>query len=187
MKKSKIIIGYIFIVIGISLFLSKRIVENNKKILESNKIEYTLEKEISYHKKEETYDAILSIPKINLRKGIYSKSDKRNNIEENVMIHFDSTYPNEEKSNIILIAHSGSGPKAIFKSLDKLDNDSLVEFYYDHTKYVYKIDNIYCVEKTGSIDLKLDNKKRINLITCDSKDKEKQVVYSGYLIDEIKY
>lgn len=188
MNKSKIIIGYIIICLGLFLYLSKKIIDNNREILENNKVEYTLEKEISYHKIENTYDAILSIPKIILKKGIYSKGDIRNNIEENIMIHNDSIYPNKDDSNVILIAHSGSGPKAIFKDLEKLDTDSLVEFYYHHTKYVYKIDNIYCVNKTGSIDLEIkDNKKRITLITCDSKNKNKQVVYTGYLIDEIKY
>ena len=50
-----------------------------------------------------------------------------------------------------------------------------------------KIDNIYCIDKTGKAIIKKDNKKTITLITCDSNDKTKQVVYIGYLIDEIKY
>jgi len=176
------IIGIVLLSIALSLNIYTKINTRNSIISESNKIEATLKKEVNYRYVDNYYDAILSIPKINLKKGIYSKEDKRNNIEENIMIHKDSN-----PDNIILIAHSGSGEKAIFKDLKYLDTDSLVEFYYQHTKYVYKIDNIYCIAKTGKAIIKKENKKTITLITCDSKDKTKQVVYIGYLIDEIKY
>ena len=188
MKKIRLILGYLLIVIGISINIYNLYKEKDKRIIEKNKIAYTLEKEVSYRKIDNTYDAVLSIPKIDLKKGVYSINDKRNNIEENIMIHKDSIYPDSNNSNVILIAHSGTGPKAIFKELNKLDKDSLIEFYYKHTKYVYKINDIYSVNKNGSIGLRNDiNKKTITLITCNSLDKSKQDVYIGYLIDEIKY
>ncbi len=187
MKTIKII-GFILITTGASLNIYNKIDERNKIIRESNKIESTLKKEVNYRYVDNSYDAILSIPKINLKKGIYTIDDKRNNIEENIMVHKESIYPDQNNSNIILIAHSGSGEKAIFKDLKNLNDDSLIEFYYHHTKYVYKIDTIYCIEKTGEASIKKNgNKKTITLITCDSNDKTKQVVYIGYLIDEIKY
>ena len=87
-----------------------------------------------------------------------------------------------------IMGHSGSGKKAFFKDLKELDTDSLIELYYKHAKYVYKIDKIYKVLKTGTINIENDsNKKAVTLITCDSNNKEKQIVYIGYLIDEIKY
>ena len=90
--------------------------------------------------------------------------------------------------NLILIAHSGSGEKAYFKNLNMLDNDSLIEYYYDHIKYTYKISNIYKVDKTGTVNIKRDReKKSITLITCCQNDKSKQLVFIGYIIDEIKY
>jgi len=187
MKISKII-GYSLIVAGITLNINKLIIKRSTEITEKNRVEYTLEKEISYKEKDETYDAILEIPLINLKKGIYKKEDKRNNIEENIMIHDSSIYPDIDNSNIILIAHSGTGEKAFFKDLYKLNNDSLIKFYYHHTKYIYKIDKYYLVDKAGDIEIERDrNKKTITLITCDSKDKSKQTVYIGYLIEEIKY
>lgn len=183
-KKIFLIIIVLIVILDFKDIYSKY----NKKINENNKIEYTLNREINYIFKDNLYDGILKIPKINLKKGIYKISDKKNNIEENIMIHKSSTYPNHDNSNLILIAHSGSGEKAYFKDLNKLDNNSLIEYYYDHVKYTYKIDKFYKVDKTGKISIKRDKeKKTITLITCDSSDKTKQLVYIGYIVDEIKY
>lgn len=186
MSKNKILL---IIILFIILFDFKQIyTKYNNKVTENNKIEYTLNKEINYKVKDDLYDGVLIIPKINLKKGIYKISDKRNNIDENIMIHKSSSYPNFNNSNLILIAHSGSGEKAYFNDLDRLDSDSLIEYYYNHIKYTYRIDSIYKVDKTGMVNIKRNNKiKTITLITCDKLDKTKQVVYIGYVIDEIKY
>ena len=186
----KIRFGYLLLIIGIILTANNYISERKEIFIEKNKIDYTLEKEVGYYKKniEDTYDAILHIPQINLKKGIYEKDSKHNNIEENVTIHNTSDYPNNEDSNLILIAHSGTGKKAFFKDIDKLNEDSLIEFYYQRKKYIYKIDNYYMIEKNGSAKIKRDTtKKTITLITCNEKDKTKQLIYIGYLIDEISY
>ena len=183
-KKKVLIILIIFMLIS----FEKTYIKYNKTIIEKNKIEYTLNNKTNYRVKKDLYDGILIIPKIKLKKGIYKKEDKRNNIEENIMIHNSSTYPNIDKSNLILIAHSGSGEKAYFKDLNKLDTDSLIEFYYDNIKYVYKIADIYKVDKTGQVNIKRNQeKKTITLITCDMKDKTKQIIYIGYILDEISY
>lgn len=184
----KRIISYVLVIICIIYNTTNLVIEKNKEVETKNKVEYTLEKEISYKEKKDTFDAVLVIPKINLKKGIYKINDKRNNIEENIMLHYSSTYPDTTNSNFILIAHSGSGNKAYFKDLNKLDTDSLIEIFFKHTKYIYKIDKYYKIEKNGKALIDRDkNKKTITLITCDSKDKTKQLVYIGYLIDEIKY
>ena len=182
MKKIRLLVGYFLILTGILINLFSLYNVKKEKNIENNKIAYTLEKEVKYREIDDTYNSILSIPKINLKKGIYSVLDNRNNIEENIMIHKDSNI-----NRIILIAHSGTGDKAFFKDLDKLDYDSLIEYYYNHTKYVYKVNDIYEVEKRGVINLKNSNKKTINLITCNEHDKTKQIVYMATLIDEIKY
>lgn len=183
-------VGYLFLIIGTLMLSHELVSERRNIIIEKNKIEYSLQKESSYLKKEitDTYDAILHIPKINLKKGIYDKDDERNNIEENVTIHKLSNYPHEENSNVILMAHSGSGKKAFFKDINKLDNDSLIELYHQRVKYIYKIDNNYEIDKNGTASIKRDtNKKTITLITCNQKDKSKQLIYIGYLIDEIEF
>lgn len=183
-------LGYLFVIIGTVFTISTYVMERNQIVNEKNKIAYSLQKQTGYPKgnTEDTYDMILSIPQINLKKGIYSKEDKKNNIEENVTIHQQSEFPNQENSNVILMAHSGNSKKAFFNDLGKLNQDSLIEFYYQRTKYIYKIDHYYSELKTGTLSINRDIlKKTITLITCSQKDKSKQLVYIGYLIDEIEY
>lgn len=181
--------GYCLLVLGTLLVINQYMSKREEFTLEKNKIFYTLQEQTGYLKREEdTYDMILSIPQINLKKGIYDKGNGKNNIEENVTIHEQSDYPDKENSNVILMAHSGIGKKAFFTDLVKLNEDSLIEFYYQKTKYVYKIDHYHSVEKIGTVSIqKNPNKKTITLITCSQKDKSKQLLYVGYLIDEIKY
>ncbi len=181
--------GYCFLLLGIITIGYQYLSEQYQLEKEENKIEITLQKEVGYIKEEvDTYDAILEIPQIHLKKGIYQKNDKRNTISENVTIHQDSTYPTEEGSNVILMAHSGSGEIAFFNDLEKLNTDSLIEFYYQNTKYVYLIDHYYQIMKNGYATIDRDKtKKTITLITCSQKDKNKQLVYIGYLIDEVNY
>lgn len=196
--KAKKIITILLIVTGM-LTLSNRYRSSRiEKIVENNKITYTINQQQNYNQQQldknkssldtdDLYDGILSIPQINLKKGIYKKDDIRNNIEDNVTIHKSSTYPDNASSNIILIAHSGTGKKAFFNNIDKLTKDSLIEFYYHGTKYVYKIDKNYQVLKNGTVLIDRNEKnKTITLITCVKNDKTKQLVYIGYLIDEIK-
>lgn len=182
-------IGNLLLILVSLMLCFEYVYERKKEIVESNKISYSLAKETGYLEKKnvDTYDGVLSIPYIDLKKGIYKKDDDRNNIDENVTIHNKSNYPNEENSNLILMAHSGSGDNAYFNDLDNLNNDSLIEFYYNKVKYVYKIDNYYEIDKNGLASIKRNNtKKTITLITCSKKDKTKQLIYIGYLIDEIK-
>lgn len=183
-------IGYLLLITGTIIISNDYIKERKEIITEKNKIEYTLQKQIGYLAKEniDTYNMILSIPQIKLKKGIYEKVDTRNDIEKNIQIHKKSAYPNQENSNVILMAHSGTGKKAFFKDLNKLNKDSLIELYFDKAKYIYKIDNYYIINKSGIATIKRDNtRKTITLITCDQNDKTKQLIYIGYLIDEIKY
>ena len=186
---NKKIIGYVLIITGIFIFSYKMI---NKRIViekEKNKISYSLNKEINYRylDMDNLYDMVLVIPSINLKKGIYKKDNKKNDISINVAINKDSDYPDKDNSSVILMAHSGSGSNAYFNNLTKLNNDSLIELYYNHKKYIYKFDYSYCVLKTGKINIREESKKTISLITCSRDDKKIQVVYVGYLIDEIEY
>lgn len=180
--------GLIISLLGVFLFSYQNITNHKKIEKEENKIFQTLAKETGYnYKNNDTYDGIIEIPQINLQKGFFQKNDKRNNINENITIHNMSTYPNEDNSNLILMAHSGNGEKAYFNDLTKLNTDSLIKIYYQNIKYTYKIDKYYEVTKTGDVSIKRNiNKKTITLITCSQQDKTKQLVYIGYLIDETK-
>lgn len=182
MKKIKML-GIFLIIFGLCLYSYNYYKEIKSIKTEKNKIENTIKNYTSYNTND-VYDMVLSIPKIALKKGIYKKDDKRNNIEENVTIHKESDYPDSLGSNVILMAHSGTSKISYFDELDKLDYDSLIEIYYNEIKYVYKIGKIYDVNK-DKVYIEDDNRKRVTLITCSKKDKTKQVVYVGYIIDEI--
>ncbi len=182
--------GYIFIIIGVTLVSYQYLAKSQQYIVEQNKIKYTIQNGTDYLKKEikDSYDMVLEIPIINLKKGIYQKDDERNNINQNVTIHQNSDYPDQEGSNVILMAHSGNGEKAYFNDLDQLNKDSLIKVYYHGKLYTYIINDYYQVEKTGTIELKHNQqKKTVTLITCSQKDKTKQLIYIGNLLDEINY
>jgi len=74
------------------------------------------------------------------------------------------------------------------KDLERLNNDSLIEFYYRKVKYVYKLNTYYTIEKNNINYIERDkNKKTITLMINSQDNKTKQLIYIGYLIDEIKY
>lgn len=188
MMKNKI--SYFLILFGLFIIGYQNISKRIEIISEKNKIEYTINGELSYSKKDNSdiYDIVIEIPQINLKKGIYKKNDSRNNIDKNITIHNDSDYPNQDFSNLILMAHSGSGDNAFFKDVTKLNNDSLIKIYYHDKKYTYKIEDNYEVDKNGKARIiRNENRKSITLITCSQSDKTKQLVYIGYLIDEVNY
>ena len=188
MKKNRFITGLCLICIGLSLYLNDLVGNRIKKNYEQKKLDNALNEIVGYKYVDtsDKYMAVLSIPKIKLKRGIYELDDINNNVDSNIMIYKSSTLPDTYPSNVILMAHSGVGNTAYFNRLNELDKDSIVEFYYNHTKYVYKIDNFYYVDKIGEVNLEYNkDKKTIILITCSELDK--QLVYIGYLIDEINY
>jgi len=180
------IISIVFCISGTFLFILQ-LHNNYQKEFQENKNIIDKITITTNYKEDNPYNSILSIPMISLKKGLYDINDNKNNIEENIMIHKNSIMPDNNNSNLILVAHSGTGEKAFFKDIYKLNSDSLIEYYYNNTKYIYKIDNYYKVNKTGKVEIKRDiNKKTITLITCDQSNKSKQLIYIGYIIDEIK-
>ena len=133
------------------------------------------------------YMAVIEIPKINLKKGIYSKNSSLNNVNKNIYVVKESVFPNEEKnSHIILASHSGNSKVSYFRKLNKLTLNDEVYLYYKNIKYVYKVSNRYEIKKTGEAELKFTNGSDITLITCLT-GKNKQVVYVAKLISQQEY
>lgn len=132
-----------------------------------------------------TFNMVLEIPKINLKKGLYDIDSEMNNVEKNIEINKVSDYPSVEKGNLILESHSGTSKVSYFKNLDKLTKSDEVIVYFNNIKYVYLIDNFYYIKKTGTAKIKRDNSKNaITLITCS---KGMQIVYIGYLFEKSSY
>lgn len=133
------------------------------------------------------YMAVLEIPKINLKRGLFDKNSYSNNVNRNIYMLKETTLPDEQtNSHIILAAHSGNSYISYFRNLTKLDMKDKINFYYKGIKYIYEVTNKYEIEKTGTTELIQTNASDITLITCIS-GTNKQVVYVATLIDQENY
>lgn len=207
-KENKyIIIFIILIIIGIFLIGCKLIYNHEKEQEDKNKIQEFFETEIINkdttvleEKKEnlettivenqnkEMYIAVLEIPSISLKKGIYDINSKNNDVNKNIQLIKESDMPDIEDGNFILAGHSGIGRIAYFKKLEQLNLDDIVFVYYKGIKYSYQIISIYLENKDGTISISNENQfSKIILTTCSQKEKDKQVVVVGRLISKEKY
>ena len=126
---------------------------------------------------------MLEIKKINLKKGFVNPSSKYNNIKYNITIINGSTFPDVEKGNFIIAAHSGTGSIAFFKNLYKLKIGDEAVVTYKSKKYNYKIVKIYKQPKKGYITVYRDVKKTtLTLITCTKNDSKSQTIYIAELV-----
>lgn len=195
-RKSWLIVSSLLILIGISTiggkYLYKYYLDRNedikveefyeeqKEITETPTDNETAEENKTEEKQEtnnEEYVAVIKIPKIGLEKGLYSKDSRLNNVNKNIQIIKESSYPNVEKGNFILAGHSGNGRVAYFKKLDKLSIDDEVSIFYGGLEYKYKVVNIYDIDKTGTANIVRNAEKTtLTLITCRHNTKKQIVV-----------
>lgn len=161
--------------------------DNNKaEVVEekNNKKEETGSKNDITNEVNETYIGYLSIPKINLKKGFFREDSKENDVEKNIYIVKGSSYPDVEKGNFIIAAHSGTGWKAFFNDLYKLVIGDKVVVTYNEKEYTYIIKKIYEQEKTGTIAIYRNyNETTLTLVTCTNNDSKTQTVYIAELIE----
>ena len=131
---------------------------------------------------------VLEIPKINIKKGVYFKDNKNNNVDKNITILSTSSMPDEEGGTLILASHNGNTKVSFFKNLEKLKENDQVYIYYNGIKYIYKIYKYEIVDKVGNIKVnKKSNKTTIALISCKNGTKDKQIIYLGELINKVEY
>ena len=130
------------------------------------------------------YIGYLIIPKINLTKGFLDRRSSENDVEKNIYIVDGSTYPDVEKGNFIIAAHSGPGWQAFFNELYQLTIGDQIYVTYKGKKYTYQLTNIYKQEKAGKIAIYRDyEKSTLTLITCTNHDLTSQTVYISELIN----
>lgn len=128
------------------------------------------------------YIGYLTIPKINLNKGFVDKRSSENDVEKNIMVIEGSTYPDVERGNFILAGHSGTGWKAFFNELYRLNVGDEAYVTYKGKKYTYKITNIYKQNKTGKIAIYRNyDKTTLTLVTCTNNDDTTQTIYIAEL------
>lgn len=202
-KSRLIIVGSLFIVIGFLLIGGKCLYNNyqnkkdkqlidaffyeQKEITENQDLEKSKENTENINSKKEqkeNYIAVIKIPKIGLEKGLFSKESNSNNVNKNILVLNESDLPNEEKGNIILASHSGSGRTAYFKNLYKLERDDEISIFYDGKEFKYKVVNQYEIEKNGTAHIiRNAEKSTLTLITC-KRNTNKQIVYICELFEE---
>ncbi|MBQ8892496.1 MAG: sortase [Bacilli bacterium] len=130
------------------------------------------------------YIGTLEIPKINLSKGFTDINSKYNTVNKNIQVVETSTYPDVDKGNFIIAAHSGTSYLAYFKNLYKLQLGDMAFVNYKGKRYSYKIVDIYEQEKTGQIAIYRDvNKTTMTLVTCTKDSKTKQTIYILELVN----
>lgn len=165
------------IIIGLYLITCYAIYKNVNPSIEKE-IKNTIP-DISQKQPTKTIDdsiGELIINKINLNQKLYSPTNHKNNIEENVTILKESIFPNEENSIVFLAAHSGTGKIAFFQNLNKLEiKDKIILNYQKHT-YTYQVTNIWEENKTGTIHVSKKEKNQLILTTCSPNKENKQLV-----------
>ena len=130
------------------------------------------------------YIGVLEIQKIGLKRGFVDMYAKENNINQNVTILKNSTFPDQENSNLILAAHSGTAYISFFNNLYFLNKGDIATIFYKHKKYDYRITNIYTQPKVGKLAImKRTTKNTLTLITCTNNDSTTQTVYIAEIID----
>ena len=129
------------------------------------------------------YIGYLVIPKINLTKGFLDIRSADNDVEKNILVVQGSNYPDTEKGNLILAGHSGTGWKAFFNDLYKLDVNDTAYVKYKNKKYIYNIVNIYTQPKVGKLAIYRNyDKTTLTLITCTNNDSTTQTIYIAELV-----
>lgn len=151
--------------------------ENENKPTEEQKGEEEIEEEVT-----NDYIGYLNIPKINFTKGFLNKKSEENNVDKNIMVIKESSYPDVDKGNLIIAGHSGNAWNAYFNDLYKLQIDDTAVVEYKNKKYTYKIVNIYKEKKVGTIAIYRDyNKTTLTLVTCTNNDSTTQTIYIAEL------
>ncbi len=120
--------------------------------------------------------ATLEIPKINLKEDIYKISNQQKDVDKNVVILENSTFPVENESFIFIAAHSGSGRYAYFNNIDQLSTGDIVKFYYKNKLYTYTVEKKFEIDKDGTLEVTKHSKHSLVLTTCSKNDDNKQLV-----------
>lgn len=194
-------IGTIIILVG-GFFLSYNYV-NSKKVMVydyMNNVFYSSGKEVAIEEEEDIindsdsevpnasidpnqYIGYLEIPKINLNKGFYPKESVHNDVDKNLLLVKEASYPNESKGNLIIAGHSGDAWNSFFNDLYKLSVGDIAKVKFNNKTYTYKFVNIYKASKTGTISIYRNaNKTSLTLVTCTNNDSTTQTIYIGELV-----
>lgn len=124
----------------------------------------------------------LVIDKINFNKGFYPKDSELNQVDKNLLLVKESSYPNVANGNLIIAGHSGDAWNSFFNDLYKLSVGDTAKVIYQNKTYIYQFVNIYKVDKVGTISIYRNQKRTtLTLVTCTNNDSTTQTIYIGEL------
>ena len=116
---------------------------------------------------------IISIPKINLKRGFYNKDSVNNNVNKNITMLKESIMPDNEISYLLLAAHSGNSYLGFFRNLKDLTLGDEIDITYQKNNYLYYVSDIYEEEKNGHISFKHNKDESILVLTtCASNNRQ---------------
>lgn len=184
--KKKDIVNYLLLFFLFSLLLiflyqsirGKEVSIHTKKIDREN-----IYNELKNNKKTNVSYAQLMIPDLNINRPLYNITDKRNNVEKEVMVLETSDF---SSGNIVLAAHSGEGYNAYFNILDQLDETMDIYILYQDYIYTYKLFCFNEVAKTGYVIVNTYAYPTLQLITCKKNDSTKQIVFTAKMTNKEK-
>ena len=166
-------------------YMNEQIYDNREtEIYDVNTTEVNTDEETNTKNYQdiESYIGYLEIPKIKFKRGFYNITSKLNTVEANIEIIKGSDMPDVTNGNLIIAGHSGTGWKAFFKNLYKLEVGDEAIVTYAGINYKYKITNIYKQKNTGTVSIKRNyDKSTLTLITCTKDDSSTQTIYIAEL------
>ncbi len=165
--------------------LSENTTETVQEVSNITEVEEVEEAEEHVDNINYEYIGTLLIPKINLKKGFVAKDSPYNNVDQNILVVSVSDYPDVVNGNLILAGHSGTGYKAFFRDLYKLQLGDTAQIIYQNKQYDYRITKIYKQQKSGKIAIYRDyNKTTLTLVTCSKDDNQHQTIYILELVNQ---
>ena len=165
-------------------YMNEKIYDNETAIYDVNtkEVDTTNEEQPKEYTDIESYIGYLEIPKIKFKRGFYNIDSSLNTVEANIEIIKGSTMPDVTNGNLIIAGHSGTGWKAFFRNLYKLEIGDDATITYGGLNYTYKITNIYKEENIGTVSIKRNHDKTtLTLITCTKDDSSTQTIYIAEL------
>ncbi|MBQ8681891.1 MAG: sortase [Bacilli bacterium] len=122
------------------------------------------------------------IPRINLRKFVYTMDSDLNNVDYNVEI-LDSS--NLERKVIFLASHSGGGKASYFDNLVYLEKGDIIRLKGIDFRYVFVVEEEFYIQKNGYFDNFFENEENVlYMITCSLKYIDKQLIVKARLISK---
>lgn len=136
---------------------------------------------IQKDKHKEDIIGYIIIKKIGINQELYKIDSIENNVDKNITILEGSDLFDEDNALTIIAAHSGTGPIAYFKDLDKLKLNDEIEINYNGNNYTYIVKDIWNTKKTGSINVPRQNNKQLVLTTCSPNKNNYQLIINSTL------